>query len=145
MFSYEFWEIFNKTCFHRRHPMAAPVAMCKYCNKNIKTTSVEEILLIEGTIQYKFWKSRKFSKEVFLAQWHCSGIIAIAFFSNYSYDSETYSFMILYLKSYWIICLWSKFEYWNWGEFKTQSTSKINFKKIDIRFPLVTLFAKSFF
>ena len=80
--------------------MAASVAMCKYCNKNIKTTSVEEILLIEGTIQNKFSKSRKFSKEVFLAQWRYSGIIVIAVFSNYSYDSETYGFMILYLKSY---------------------------------------------
>ena len=71
--------------------MAASVAMCKYCNKNIKTTSVEEIL---------FSKSRKFSKEVFLAQWRYSGIIVNAVFSNYSYDSETYGFMILYLKSY---------------------------------------------
>ena len=80
--------------------MAASVAMCKYCNKNIKTTSVEEILLIEGTIQNKFSKSRKFSKEVFLAQWRYSGIVVNAVFSNYSYDSETYGFMILYLKSY---------------------------------------------
>ena len=80
--------------------MAASVAMCKYCNKNIKTTSVEEILLIEGTIQNKFSKSRKFSKEVFLAQQRYSGIIVNAVFSNYSYDSETYGFMILYLKSY---------------------------------------------
>ena len=100
MFSYEFWEIFKKTFFHRRPPMAASVAMCKYCNKNIKTTSVEEILLIEGTIQNKFSKSRKFSKEVFLAQWRYSGIIVNAVFSNYSYDFETYGFMILYLKSY---------------------------------------------
>ena len=77
--------------------MAASVAMSKYCNKNIKTTSVEEILLLEGTIQNKFSKSRKFLKEVFVVEWCYSWTIAFAVFSNYSNDFETYDSMILYL------------------------------------------------